>query len=359
MRRQVAVAASAAVLALGLAPGAVLGAPVLGTLDQSADFGSQTYQFDNTAGVSQTVTAGQSGLLTAVDLYCNGGGASVNMDVSIESFHSLATCQEDGWVTVNLLAIVTAGQQFTIVITGGGTPMGLGVAAANYAGGEATDNETGLSPEILGTPVADFAFRTYVWVASSTTYSWSPNSITAGANTTVTLTTETVFSELPILDVASAAGPIALAAPPEFYTMRLDALPAWFSPTGIACSAQIDPADCSVAQYLAGIHPAGDGTAMTVTIVITGTASPSAAGTGVASGAGCIAGPGEEDLCNPAQAGLVVVAAGQTPPPTNALPDPTTRGDAFPWWLGALPALLALAVVGLRRELRLARAGTR
>jgi hypothetical protein len=120
--------------------------------------------------------------------------------------------------------------------------------------------------------------------------------------------------------------------------MRLDALPAWFSPTGITCSAQVAAADCSVAQYLAGLHPAGDGSAMIVTIVITGTASPTAAGAGVASGEGCIQGPGEADLCNPAQASLA-----------------ETRSDALPWWLWALPGLLGLAIVGIRREFRLIR----
>jgi hypothetical protein len=357
MRHKIAAAAGAAVLALGLAPGAVLGAPAIaGTLDQSADVGTGTFMFDNVSGVSQTVTAGQSGLLTSVELYCYGGGGLVNIDVSVESFHSTATCQDPGWVTVYLLAVVTAGQQFTILVTSGGTPVGLGAAAADYAGGEATDNSTGLSPVIPpDTAVADFAFRTYVWVASSTTYSWSPSSITAGTDTTVTLTTETVFSELPLVANASISGAIVLAAPPEFYTMRLDALPAWFSPTGITCSAQVAAADCSVAQYLAGLHPAGDGSAMTVTIVITGTASPTAAGAGVASGEGCIQGPGEADLCNPAQASLAVVAAGTSPPPTSTLAGSETQGDALPWWLWALPGLLGLAVVGIRRELRLIR----
>jgi hypothetical protein len=356
MKRRAIAAVGAVMLALALAPGTAFGIPILGTLDQSTSPGTRVFMFGSISGVTQTVTAGRTGVLTAVELYCDGGGSTVMVNVSVGSDTSGAQCGTLGWAFFPLFTPVTAGQQFTIAITSGGTPMGLAESASDYSGGQATDVSTGERPQagVPPTDVSDFAFRTYVWVPSTTTYSWNPNTITVGISTEVTLTTMTAFSEMP-LGTLSGSGLPALdgSLPSDFYTVKLAALPSWFSPTDIVCSAQVAPADCTVPKYLAGIHPTGDGSAMTVTIAITGDATPSAAGNGTASGQGCIpgAGPTGPDICSSGQAVLTATpvptpslspAASATAPPTAIAPGESSSGGVGLLWL---PALL-FAVMG-------------
>jgi hypothetical protein len=143
---------------------------------------------------SQTFTPSLTGLLTNVYLYCAGtGGAEGTLDLSVEGNEASAQCGiTAGWVNVAVgLVQVYAGQQATIVISGSEPSVELAGAAADYAGGKATDAS---GDPISG--ISDFAFKTYVITASTTTYEWSVPAVTAGSTSTVTLTASTTFDDL-------------------------------------------------------------------------------------------------------------------------------------------------------------------
>jgi len=189
-----------------------------------------------------------------------------------------------------------------------------------------------------------------------------------------TLTAVTAFQAVVSPGVVSGdqSGMVSPDIPLDLnYTVTLGALPAWFTPTGIACSAQIATADCTIANFKTGLSATGDGTAMTVTVVVTGQASPAAAdvgSSGTASGQGCVVNtteplqdpiePQQEQvsICSSATAGLAVAAPIATPAP-SITPPPTatdasgTSGDApVPWLAAALLALFcSLVLVSVRR----------
>ena len=354
MKRSLAALAAAA-LALALAPGAALGA-IMGDLDQSADVASPPTMYEVAAGegsafVTQTFTAGVTGVMTYVVLYCDPGEGSVEVDVMVgtpESHSSDSeTCSAAGWLGFMALMPVVAGQQYTIAV-GSEEAFGLGVAAANYTGGAAAQDD---SP-IPG--VSDFAFKTYVVELARTTYSWSTANVPAGASTAVTLTTTTVFPEGVRENVAPAV------APESPWVVQLGALPSWFTPTSMQCSPEVWAEDCNLAQYAAGIYVdpslSQDEDDMIVVITIEGTASPAAAdvgATGTASGQGCfnITGPGGDpwNMCDPGLA-VLTVGTGLTPPPSVTAGDSAPSSGTLPVWLLAGPlALFGVLAVGHRR----------
>jgi hypothetical protein len=170
---------------------------------------------------------------------------------------------------------------------------------------------------------------------------WGAPNVAPGSSTTVTLTATTRFDALPADAVVASVSP---AASLITYSVKLGALPSWFTPTSIVCSAQIVPADCTVANFGTGLAAAGDPLAkMTVTVTVTGTAAPpnSADGTtGTASGQGCITGPGMDgpvSLCSSGSDSLPVRRS--TPPPTS-----TAGGSGSSE--GQLPSYLPFALVG-------------
>jgi hypothetical protein len=315
MKRRASGALAAAILVLGLAPGLAQAVAIPGTLDQSVGPSATYYLRDS--NMTQTFTAGLSGALTHIALYCaSDGSGTANISVSVGTSSGLAQCEDTpGWADVILIGsqTVTAGQQYTITIPSS-VPMKLYAAASNYSGGEAAENGGPI------TNVSDIAFRTYVWNPSTTTYAWSKSNVAPGATTAVTLTATTQFDALDVsVDVSGSVWP---AEPLITYSVKLGALPSWFTPTSIVCSAQIVPADCTVANFGTGLAAAGDPTtAMTVTVVVTGTADPASSAdgtTGTASGQGCITGPGLDgpvSLCSAGSANLLV--ARTTPPPTS------------------------------------------
>jgi LPXTG-motif cell wall-anchored protein len=359
----------AALAILTTTPAGAGAMPTPGSLDQSADVGGPEYTFDALAGVTQTITAGQSGLLIQVAVYCDpiAGGGGQNFYLTIGSVHSTTWCSQSGWLTFNTAAAVTAGQQFTIKIDSGGMPVGLGSAASDYTGGSAACPADISAIATTSVCPTDFAFKTYVWDVSPTTYTWSLSQVPAGASTVVSLTTQTTFGQVYFGEPGIVAGSApAFVMPADFYTVKLAALPAWFTPSGVTCSAQIAPADCTLANYLSGFHPLGDGSAMTLTVTIAGTAAPArAAGgtTGTATGAGCITvtvsdetwGQSKVDVCDPATAGLGVGAAPATPAPTTTVAATDSDGEGQPTWLlliGLALAAGASVIVARRRVLR-------
>jgi len=355
-------AVAAAMLVLALAPGSAGAAPTPGSLDQSVGPGASRYVSD--APLSQTFTAGQTGFLTHLELYCDsneGGDVDVSLSVGTSTAHALCG-NTAGWVDFLLSwstpPQVISGQQYTIALSGG-TVIGLAVSASDYAGGAASAS----GAPIPG--VSDFAFRTYVYTASTTTYAWSVPQVTAGSTTAVTLTAATTFHPTADGSADRSLDSGAVAPNPAAsldYTVKLDAVPAWFTATGITCSAQIAPADCTFANFTSGLHVLADSSAMTVTVAVTGQASPAAAEAGstrIAGGEGCIAVTDTElgtfHLCSTGSAGLVVVAAGATPPPTTTGVSGSS-GDSPPlWWPVGLLALICslFAIAGCRvRQVR-------
>jgi hypothetical protein len=159
MRRPFVAAASAALLTLMLVP--VAGAAT-GTLDQQAPPGEGSYLVDWT--LTQTFTAGLTGQLTEVDLYCvTDTGSDGPADVSVGSASTTGTCPGAGaaWAAFVFSSplSITAGQQYTITFHDP-TPTHWFEAAADYPGGAGADPE---NTEFSG----DFAFRT--WVLSTAT----------------------------------------------------------------------------------------------------------------------------------------------------------------------------------------------
>jgi hypothetical protein len=156
--RRTGIAAAAALLTLAILPASSL-AVVAGTLDQDVEPGQGDYLSDSP--LTQTFTAGLTGQLTMVELYCvtdTGGIGSATL--SVGSADATGDCSGDaaGWTSFVFASppAVTAGQQYTIAFQCE-TPTHWGVAAAAYSGGAAGDGD--------GNPlrgVDDFAFRTYV-----------------------------------------------------------------------------------------------------------------------------------------------------------------------------------------------------
>ena len=179
MRRSRIAAIAAAVLALAvLAPAAQAVVVVPGTLDQSVPPGASLYLTDSKS--TQTFTAGLTGQLVLVQLYCAGDTdtAVASLTISIGTHVAVAQCGPGaGWTSFDFTTLppepavqpalaadppaVTAGQQYTITIDIA-VPHRMGIAAANYAGGAAAEG----GEPIDG--VTDLAFRTYVLAAAAT-----------------------------------------------------------------------------------------------------------------------------------------------------------------------------------------------
>ena len=363
-RRSIAVVV--ALLAVALLPGYAGAAPLTpGTLDQNVDWGESFYSTHTT--VTQTFTAGIDGALTHLMLYCAADG-SVDVTVAIGSSSRTSTCNGTAdWVDFEFTTVpptVHPNVQYTMTVTTADEWVQLGIAGSAYAGGQAADND--------GNPIEeapDFAFRTYVLQSPTTTYTWSAAQVTAGSSTAVTLTTVTQFPAL-VRPSVSVQGVSPNATRKLTYGVTLAALPAWFTPTGITCSAQVLTADCSLVTYQAGMAVQGDGSAMTVTVVVTGMAAPpltAAGGTGAAKGDGCQGYAIDENpvnSCFDAEADLAVVApaatptptatAAPTPPPTTTATSPGTMSGPLPWSLAAGLCFLlgSLFVVRRRRAVR-------
>jgi hypothetical protein len=178
MRRSRIAAIAAAVLALAVLAPAVQAKAIPGTLDQSVAPRESLYLTDSSS--TQTFTAGLTGQLTFVELYCSGDTdtSTALLTISIGTHIAVGQCGPGAnWTGFDFTTLspepavqpalaadpptVTAGQQYTITIDIA-VPHRMGVAAANYAGGAAAEG----GEPIDG--VTDFAFRTYVLGAAAT-----------------------------------------------------------------------------------------------------------------------------------------------------------------------------------------------
>ena len=358
MRRSF-VAAAAAVMLLGaLIPAQALAGTIWGPPDQSAEPGP-SYFNDTTPNSTQTVTPAMNGALTLVELYCRAGfqeSGPVDVTVTVDSISASGTCPMDPeWVGFEFHGpnpAVVKDQQFTMDIgIASGDAVGLYIANDNYPGGQGISGDTN---------VGDFAFRTYVLPSPTATYEWSKTSVVAGSSTSVNLTAITDFPAIAEESVLPDAGY------PIKYTVQLGTLPAWFTPTGITCSSQIDPVDCTLAKFKAGLVVTLNGEAATVTIVVAGTASPPlGSSAGAATGSGCTsAGEGSAiSACFDAEGDLAVVdpaatptptappTAAPTPPPTTAVTRQDSMSGPLQWFFAAgLCFLLGSLFVARRRQ---------
>jgi hypothetical protein len=336
MRRPFVGAAAAAALLLALVPGGARAA-VPGTQDQVVDVGGSTYS--TSAPVNQTFTAGVTGVLTHVEVYCSAASATT-VWVIFDSYalHTADCGPTAGWVDFVLpsSSLVGAGTQHTLVINNGYASIDLGVTAADYAGGEATE---GALPGTPITGVSDVAFRTYVVPIQTVTYGWSPAAVPEGVSTPVTLTLTVSFPEID-LDPLDA---------PIVYLIDLSSMPFWTGSFSVSCSAPVNPADCTEANVFNWLEFQGDGSAVTVTITVQATAQPSPGDPGQsAQAAACVSGADTREffalmMCESATAYLDVgPAPTPTPPPTT-----TTPGGGSGSSGGQALALLAAAVAGL------------
>jgi hypothetical protein len=341
MRRPFVGAAAAAALLLALVPGGARAA-LPGAQDQVVNPGASMHS--TLQSVTQTFTAGVTGALTHVEVYCSAASATtVYVLFDVYLLHTADCGPTADWVDFVLPSsyLVGAGTQHTLVINNGFASIDLGVAAADYAGGEATE---GGSP-ITGVP--DVAFRTYVVPIQTLTYGWNVASVPEGVSTPVTLTLTVSF---PAIDLDPLDAPIT-------YRVDLSSMPFWTGGFSVSCSAPVNPADCTEANVFNWLEFEGDGSAVTVTITVQATAQPSPGDPGQSAQAGaCVYGVDTGEyfglgMCEYATAYLDVGAA-PTAPPTTTTPGggSGSSGGQMLWLLGAAVAGLLGAFAATRRE---------
>jgi hypothetical protein len=360
-----ALALSAGFLLLALLPGSTL-ASFGGVLDQSDT--TVTAIANSSSNLAQTFTAGKTGLLTNVQLYMASSSGSLNVTVEttssglpsgvgVANSNPATPTTTAGWVDFSFPAppAVTSGVMYAIVFnlsSLGGVPSADGTTADTYPGGQALVY-SGSSWVSVNVNFSDFAFKTYV-DPQTTTLQWDKTQVVGGVTTSLTLAETVVFPGL--------VDPV----------VKQDALPSWFTVTGVACSSQIAAADCILANVAPGssltVTPNGN----PITVTLTGTASPALAaigtvGTGKAEG--CMDYLSVE-VVTPAQPAPTLCVAGQTDVAVMAAPSPTTtppptatggsRSSNEPgssiWWLPiGLIGLLSGALLLLNRQRRLVR----
>lgn len=348
-----ALALSAGILLLALMPGSAM-ANIPGVLDQSNT--SITMNANAAVPLAQTFTAGKTGLMNDVQLYMAAASGSIHAEIEAtiaglpDDSTVLATSllvspsATAGWVDFSFAppAAVISGNTYAIVFNMsslGGVPSVSG-SGDTYSGGQAL-TKSGASWIAVNDVFNDFAFQTYV-DPQTTKLQWDKAQVVAGTGTALTLTETIVFPDYSVplaKDIGAKPNPAALTA---IWTVKSDALPAWFTPTGVTCAGQIALADCTLANVAPGssLPVTPDGNPIAIDLTLTGTASPALAdvGTGTGKAEGCVVYPELARItvtpalsvtsCVAGQTTLAVVAPAATPAPTpapNPTPTPTPR----------------------------------
>ena len=352
--RKLAVALVSVVFLLAALPGGSLAkTKIAGGLDQSDTTDTGAYGTDNY--VAQTFTAGQDGLLTDVKLYVIGSGGDMSVrlcDAAVSACNAWSMPESAGssygWVDFpfSYPQPVAKGTKYSIRfnLSELGETYDAGYDGTDaYTRGEAMEYQgsSWVTPPIAG--VTDFEFQTVV-DPQTTTLAWDKSQITAGQTSTLVLTETFAFPAYYGIEY-NWASPASLYA--GTYSVKPDALPAWFSATGVTCSGQIAPADCTLAKATDAsgsipVVPNGD----PITISVTGTAVPSAAGTITSKIEGCSAYTESLTVCIPATADIQVLAAAPSATPA-ATPPPTTSADGSATPGGNTLYLLPLALMSL------------
>jgi hypothetical protein len=312
------------------------------------------------APAGQTFTAGVTGQLTTVSLYSayveplvvgsngaipnSGGAVTVNIYATaggLPTGGSLASALNGGtgpgWFDFTLSAPVpvTSGTMYAIVFT---VTSGSAYYAGAYSRGTALTFSGSAWSKDTGN---DFAFRTYVY-HQFTQVAWSQGQVLGGASTNMNLL-ETFT--LP----GGEPGAVGTA-----WRLSLAGLPAWFTETGVSCSANVT--DCVLSNVEGNMHTTADQTSAWIRIY--GTASPQVSdigtsGTGSASGCLVPSGlDGQPMFCVFGSADVAVVSVITTPPPGTTSGEPVRSGGSGAWLLpGAIVALLGVAFALNRRRL--------
>jgi hypothetical protein len=336
MKKLFAVATSLALALVIVLPGVVTAVPYMyGTLDQQADSSDSNYYGLDGDTLVQTITPSKTGSISRLEVYCGWDGDG-EISLTVAGVSKDFTCYSPGgWYTVvytSTMPAVVAGQPFSMTVASPRDHYGiLGLAAANYTGGTLTANGDPLDDYY---DVKDLAFRIYTIESPATTYAWSLGSVPAGVSTPVTLNATINYPELGHEAMFSVANPAAISLE---YVAKFDALPSWFTPTGVTCSAQIVPSECQVAKLATGMAVTTSFDPMTVTVAIAGIAAPptGASGSGSAGGTGCIV-IASANICGNAQALLGVGSAAAT------LPISSTSSDSAPASSSGMPVALLL-----------------
>ena len=261
----------AGLLLLGLMPGSTLAA-VPSNLDYSNAVVTG-YTWSSQADLAQTFTAGKSGRLSGVDLWLGGTGTiqvSINATASsLPAGAHLVTASGTasnpaGWVHFSFPTppMVTSGTQYAIVFNTGKTATVDG-SPNNYAGGQALMNKFGFGWAPITDPDRpDWAFQTYVDTVT-TVSEWDKASITAGATTPLTLTVTMTFHN---------------GVEAQTYGVQVGGWPSWYTPQGSTCSSLqgADPAPVCTLKDLQinTLYVNASATGDTLTVIVTGTASP-------------------------------------------------------------------------------------
>lgn len=354
MKRFTLALASAA-LSLSLMPGLALATAMPGVPDQVN--ANPVNEINTPSGTAQTFTVGKTGLLTGVALDAGVGiAAPPVLTVQIQGVDGsglpdgtvkatggagpLAGAADWFYVIFDTYLPVTKGDHLAIVISSTAQYSIKDNTTDTYSGGQAFAWYVSAWGLLQGSS-QDLAFETFV-DPQTTGVQWDKTSISAGVSTSLTLTETATFPA----EAKATVVPAGPAVSP--WSVKIDSLPAWFTPSGITCTpALVNPADCVTTNIGTGgtIPVQGSGS---VTIAVTGTGDPSAAGTIATQVEGCVA-YALATLCVPATVNITV---GGTAPPTTALPAPSPEQPAPPLWFLAAGSCVALGgvLLLLRRQ---------
>ena len=360
--RRLATALVSGIFILAALPGGSLAkAPIAGAPDQSDTTNTGAYGTHN--DVAQTFTAGQDGLLTDVKLNVLGSGGEMSValcDAAVSACSAWSLWESAGtsygWVDFpfSYPQPVAKGTKYSIrfnLSELGETYDASYDGTDAYTGGEAMEYEgsSWVTPPMTG--VTDFEFQTLV-DPQTTTLAWDKTQITSGQTSALVLTETFAFPAYYGVQPLWVQ-PASLYA--GTYSVKPDALPAWFSATGVTCSSQIDPADCKLAKVTdtsGSIPVVPDGNP--ITISVTGNAAPSAAGTITSKIEGCSVYTESLTVCIPGTANIQVIAATPSATPSAApsataaaTPPPTTSADGSTTPGGTPLYLLPLALISL------------
>jgi len=216
-----ALALFAGLLLLAMVPGPTLA--VVATIDQSNVPAAPPPVTNDSGTLAESFTVGQTGLMTAVDLYLITAGGAVSTTVDIRALdgsgHPTGSALATGTVSVDTTGAwinfpfttalsVTAGQHYAIVvILADGGPWWYGATSETYGGGAGmytNSDPTGWTAPAppVNTPIVDFYFRTYV-AAPGTTAPPTSTSLDGSSNNS---------SPLSALFICFAFGGLALVA---------------------------------------------------------------------------------------------------------------------------------------------------
>jgi hypothetical protein len=364
--KRAAAALCAAILLIVLLPGSATAWTLSGLVDvevlPTGDFGGTNYPYYG----GQTFTPTMTGQLTDVQLngYFEGSDPATAQPITMEvrttagglptgTILATMTAKPDNtfaWFDFRFAvpAQVMAGVRYALVwqfaeLTAGMSPTDL-YYGGSYTGGAGIGKGSG-SWQFSG---HNWALRTFVYPQAATA-AWSLGHVDGGVSTTVSLTEHFYL------------GPSAMPLPVSFY-IEQTASPSWFAVDSVSCSVEVAAADCVKGKVALNVQmPASSAqTWFTVTVTITGTASPLSADIGTigtatielcASGARPSVVPAQAptDLCVAAAADLAVLPVGATPPPGTTARDGTGRSNGSAPWL--LPAGL-LAMLGAAIAIR-------